>query len=270
VSGFVPTAGAALTGGAPCYFASGKPDPNCAAGSIANPYWNMPVQNLYDPNGSYPVYNTYSGSLRGTGSNQTYVPPHVITFIGNYKHDRLNITPTLQFQGGVQYGRPLQINGVNPIGCAALGTATTTAGDPRYPGTQRGTPYDASSCPGAIVIPNPFVGHFDNYGQYTEPNKLGGNLSISYDVTKNIALKVDMVNVIATCFGGSNVPWKVGGRAGCVYSGGTYASNFYNPGDKIQPGFDQPYAPNFGGVFQSTTGAQANPFQLYVTLSAKL
>ncbi len=176
----------------------------------------------------------------------------------------------MQFQGGVQYGRPLQISGVNPVGCAALGTATTTAGDPRYPGTQAGAPYDASSCTGAIVVPNPFVGHFDNYGQYTEPNKIGGNLSISYDLTKNITLKADMVNVIATCFGGSNVPWKVGGRAGCVYGGGTYASNFYNPGDKIQPGFDQPYAPTFGGVFQSTTGGQANPFQLYVTLSAKL
>src|SRR5260370_17913953 len=108
----------------------------------------MPVQNLYDSNGSYPVYNPYSGSLRDTGSNQTYVPPHVITFIGNYKHDRLNITPTVQFQGGVQYGRPLQISGVNPVGGAALGTATTTAGDPRSPRTPARTAYATPPSPG--------------------------------------------------------------------------------------------------------------------------
>src|SRR6202035_1808608 len=162
--------------------------------------------------------------------------------------------------GGAQYGRPLQVAGVNPAGgCNPLGAAATTAGDPRYPGAQAGTPYDASSCASSIVIPDPFVGHFDNYGQFTEPNKISGNISLSYDVTNRATLRVDFVNVVAKCFGGSNVPWKVSGAAGCVYGGGTYVSNFYNPGDKLQAGFDQPYAPVFGSVFQSTTGGQANP-----------
>ncbi|GAC1573440.1 MAG: hypothetical protein NVS3B7_04760 [Candidatus Elarobacter sp.] len=266
----------AVTGSGPC-FTPATPtkaafaDPACGPGSIANPYWNSPVQNLYSPDALYPVYNTYSGGLRGTGSNQSYVPPHVLTFIGNYKHGRLNVTPTLQFQGGVQYGRPLQVLGVDPIRCAALpASGTTTANDPRYPGTQPGKPYDASSCGGGIPIPNPFVGHYDNYGQYTEPNKLAGNLSLTYEVSKQTSFRIDMVNVLATCFGGSDVPWKVGGRAGCVYAGGTFASNFYNPGDRIQPGFDKPYAPNFGSVFQSTTGGQANPFQVYATVNIKL
>jgi Carboxypeptidase regulatory-like domain/TonB dependent receptor-like, beta-barrel/TonB-dependent Receptor Plug Domain len=254
----------------PC-FKAGVPDPACTAGSIANPYYNLPVQNLYDPNGVYPVYNTYSGSLRGTGSNQSYIPPHVLTFIGNYKHGKFNITPTAQFQGGSQYGRPLQVSGVNPTTCSPLaGAGTTTAGDPRYPGTQPGSPYDAASCGGAIVIPNPFIGHFDNYGQYTEPNRLALNLSLSYDLSKQVSFKVDMVNVTTSCWGGSNVPWKVGGRAGCDYGGGTFASNFYNPGDVIQAGYNQPYAPTFGNVFQSTAGGQANPFQVYATINIKM
>jgi Carboxypeptidase regulatory-like domain/TonB-dependent Receptor Plug Domain len=270
-TGFTPSAAQTTTGAAACFTKAGLPDATCATGSVANPYWNMPVQSLFDPNGRYPVYNTYSGGARGTGSNQSYVPPHVLTFIGNYKHNRLNVTPTVQFQGGAQYGRPLQVAGVNPAGgCNPLGAAATTAGDPRYPGTQAGTPYDASSCASSIVIPDPFVGHFDNYGQFTEPNKISGNLSLSYDVTNRATLRVDFVNVVATCFGGSKVPWKVSGAAGCVYGGGTYVSNFYNPGDKLQAGFDQPYAPVFGSVFQSTTGGQANPLQIYATLNVKL
>ncbi|GAC1659261.1 MAG: hypothetical protein NVS4B13_03560 [Candidatus Elarobacter sp.] len=272
VSGANPTLAGTMTGGAPCYTTGGAPSPTCAPGTIANPYWNMPVQSLYDPNGVYPVYNTYSGSLRGTGSNQSYVPPHVLTFIGNYKRGRLNLTPTAQFQGGSQYGRPLQVSGVNPTTCnkALPGAGGTTVSDPRYPGTQPGAPYDASSCAGAIPIPNAFVGHFDNYGQYTEPNRLAMNFSATYEFSKQMNIRLDFVNVVATCWGGSNVPWKVGGRAGCNYVGGTFASNFYNPGDQLQPGFDQPYSPNFGGVFQSTTGAQANPFQVYATLNIKL
>lgn len=269
------------TGAAPCFTLTGAPDPACAAGSIANPYWNMPVQNLYDPNAWYPVYNTYSGGARGTGSNQSYVAPHVLTLVANYKHQRLNITPTLQFQGGAQYGRPLQVVGIDPArasgtppkACSPLNPsapATSTGNDPRYPGNQPGAPYDASTCPFGIPIPNPFVGHFDNYGQYTEPNKLAGNVSFSYDLSKNTTFRLDLVNVVATCWGGSNVPWRQNGRFGCNYSGGQYVSNFYNPGDAIQPLVQFPYAPNLGNVFQSTTGGQANPFQLYATFNIKL
>ncbi len=262
------------TGAAPCFKPSGAADPACGPGSIANPYWNMPVQNLYDPNASYPVYNTYSGGARGTGSNQTYVAPHVLTLVANYKHQRLNITPTLQFQGGATYGRPLQVVGINPAsGCAPINPtapATSTGNDPRYPGSQPGAPYDASTCAGAIPIPNPFVGKFDSYGQYTEPNKLAGNISLSYDVSKNMTFRVDFVNVVATCWGGSNVAWRQSGRFGCDYSGGQYVSNFYNPGDAIQPLVQFPYAPNLGNVFQSTTAGQANPFQAYFTFNVKL
>ena len=116
--------------------ASADPDPACGAGDIANPYWNAGPQGLFDPNGRYPLYNTYSGSTFASGSNQSYIPPHILTFIGNWKHGRLNITPTAQFQGGAQYGIPLGTQGIDPVKtCTALpGAAATTAGDPRYPG----------------------------------------------------------------------------------------------------------------------------------------
>jgi hypothetical protein len=261
------------TGAAACFTPAGAPDPACAAGSIANPYWNLPVQDLYDPNALYPAYNAYSGGARGTGSNQSYVAPHVLTLIANYKRGRLNLTPTVQFQGGAQYGRPLQVVGIDPArGCSALNPAapaTTTGSDPRYPGTQAGSPYDASTCAAGIPVPNPFAGHFDRYGEYTEPNKLAGNLSLSYDVSKRITFRIDLVNVIANCWGGSNVPWRTGGKFGCDYADGPYVSNFYNPGDIIQPYIAFPYAPNAGNIFQSTTAGQANPFQIYATVNIR-
>jgi len=203
----------------------------------------------------------------------------VLTFIGNYKHDRLNLTPTVQFQGGAQYGRPLQVAGIDPsaktagatgTGCSPLaGAGSTTAGDPRYPGTQPGSPYNAATCPFGMPIPDPFVGHFDNYGQFTEPNKLAVNLSVAYDISKQTKVRVDFVNVLTSCWGGSTVPWRVGGKAGCDDAGTTYVSNFYNPGDVVQPSFAYPYAPNFGGVFQSTTAGQANPFQVFASINIK-
>jgi Carboxypeptidase regulatory-like domain/TonB dependent receptor-like, beta-barrel/TonB-dependent Receptor Plug Domain len=262
------------TGAAACFTAAGAPDPACGAGSIANPYWNMPVQSLFDPAASYTVYNTYSGGARGTGSNQSYIAPHVLTFIGNYKRGRFNVTPTAQFQGGATYGRPLQALGIDPArGCTPINPtapAASTGTDPRYPVAQPGAPYDASTCPSAIAVPNPFVGHFDNYGQYTQPNKFSFNLSTSYDLSKQMTFRLDFVNVLNTCWGGSNVPWKVGGKAGCDYAGGLYVGNFYNPGDQIQSTVQYPYTPNFGGTFQQTTGGQANPFQVYATINVKL
>ncbi|HEY0395516.1 MAG TPA: carboxypeptidase regulatory-like domain-containing protein [Candidatus Elarobacter sp.] len=262
------------TGAAPCFTPAGAPDPACAPGSIANPYWNMPVQDLFDPNALYPAYNAYSGATRGTGSNQTYVAPHVLTLIANYRRGPLSLTPTLQFQGGAQYGRPLEVAGIDPArGCSALNPAApapTTGGDPRYPSTQPGSPYDASTCAAGIAVPDPFAGRFDRYGQFTEPNKLAVNLSLSYELSRQATLRFDFVNVVANCWGGSNVPWRVGGKFGCDYGDAPYVSNFSNPGDTIQRYVAYPYAPNAGSIFQSTTGGQANPSQIYATLNIKL
>ncbi|MBV8368360.1 MAG: carboxypeptidase regulatory-like domain-containing protein [Candidatus Eremiobacteraeota bacterium] len=258
---------------AACYKPNGTADAACAAGDIANPYWNAAPQRLFDPNASYPLYNTYSGSTFASGSNQSYIPPHILTFIGNWKHGRLNVTPTAQFQGGAQYGIPLGTEGIDPArGCAPLvGSAATTANDPRYPGAPiAARPYDASSCTGAIPIPNPLTHQYDPYGAFTEPNKLSANLSLSYDLSRRVTARLDFVNVVSTCFGGSNVPWKITGAAGCDYTRSPYVGNFYNPGDVIQARVAQPYGPLFSNVFQSTTAGQADPFQVFGSISIKL
>jgi hypothetical protein len=264
------------TAASPCYTPTGgtaTASPTCKPGDIANPYWNASPQGLFDPNGSYPLYNTYSGSTFASGSNQSYIPPHILTFIGNWKHGRFNITPTAQFQGGAQYGIPLATQGIDPVkSCTALpGASATTAGDPRYPGgTIAALPYDAASCVAAIPIPNPVTHQYDPYGAFTEPNKLSINLSTSYELSRHVTARLDFVNIVSSCFGGSNVPWKVGGAAGCDYTRSSYVGNFYNPGDVIQSRVAQPYGPLFSNVFQSTTAGQANPFQVFGSLNIKL
>ncbi len=116
---------------AACYTGSGTPDPSCAGGDIANPYWNAPVQGLLDPNAYYLPYSTIPGGI-GTGVN-AYTYPYVASLILQYKHKKLAVTPSFQFVAGNRYGAPETMPGIDPaFGCAAIAGAVTT-GDPRYP-----------------------------------------------------------------------------------------------------------------------------------------
>ena len=99
---------------APCYTATGAPDAGCAAGSIANPYWNAPVQALVDPNANFPTFDTFPGGAPGGGGYTTYGAPFVATLLVQYKHGPLAITPALQFAGGQRYGVPLSTPGIAP------------------------------------------------------------------------------------------------------------------------------------------------------------
>jgi hypothetical protein len=266
-----PTTGNPIVA-APCYTASGAPDAACAAGSIANPYWNAPVQSLFDPGAEYVAYN----QLPGTGVSSvssSYIIPHVVTLILNYKHNRFAITPSLQFEGGGKYGSPVQGIGMDPMaGCAPLAGATTT-NDPRYQhGAAGGAPYDAQTCLGEIVTPNFQTGKFDNFGAFTEPSEIVGNLQIRYDVSPKISITLLGSNLFTSCFGGSNVPWKVGGKSiGCWYTGAAgYDGNFFNPGVYQEPAFGNSYIPTFGNVFQQAYGSQANPANVYLTVNIKV
>lgn len=264
-----PTNGLAA---APCYAADGTPAPGCGPGSFANPYWNAPVQSLFDPNANYYPYNQTFGT--GFSSNaSSYNIPHVATLILNYKHNRWNFTPTVQFTAGGRYGSPVQGIGIDPAsGCSTL--AGTTTGDPRYPyGAAGGAPYDAQSCPGFITAPNPFTARFDTPGAFREPNELLANLSISYEASKRVTLNLVGVNVFGTCWGGTQAPWtNAGSKIGCWYgsASGFQAGNFYNPGNTMTPQA-MPYFPVTGFIAgQQAYGTAINPLQLFLTATVKL
>ena len=267
---------AAPANAVPCFTpaAGGNtPDAACAAGDIANPYYNAPANSfgLFDPSGSYVPYNGSLGNATG-GTSTSYIVPHVATLILQYKKQKWTVTPSLQFEGGARYGTPLAVQGVDPATCGALATGTA-ATDPRY---NYGAPtgagvagvYDASSCQ-AIAIPNPQTKQFDAIGGFVQPNLLVGNLQLGYEMSKNISLQLTAANIYTNCWGGSSVPWKVSNKF-CNYSqAGAYAANFYNPGDTIQPGYNQSYLPNFANSQGSTAGANA-PLSLYFDVKFRL
>jgi hypothetical protein len=257
-------ANAPVAAAAPCY-AAGAPDPTCAMpGTVANPYYNSPVQALFDPNGKYFPYNQQLGP---NAASTSYLIPHVVALIMQYKKDRLRVTPSVQFFAGSRYGTPFAVGGVAPDTCTSL-PGTTAATDPRYAGTgaSAGAGYDASSCTGSLFIPDPATKTFDTVGQFVQPNLLNVNLQVSYDINPRLTLQLTGANILTSCFGGSNVPWAIGGRIGCGYANALAVGNFYNPGDVIQPGFQFPYAPSIGSALQSLAQQAVNPFQLFVEL----
>ncbi len=252
---------------APCYTVAGVAAPGCGAGTVANPYWNAQPQSLIDPSAPIIPYNNSIGA--GFGSTSTsYIVPHVIALILNYKKGPFTVTPSVQFQGGSRYGTPFAAQGVAPDTCTGV-LAGAVAGDPRYtagsPGG--GAPYDASTCTGVVAIPNPQSGRFDGIGQYVQPNLVATNVSFNYDFNKKVGINLVAANIFNRCFGGSPVPWAVGNIA-CAYTqAGTYVANSYNPGDKIQPYAAQSYEPVVTGSLQGVSAESPLPFELFINLN---
>jgi outer membrane receptor protein involved in Fe transport len=254
-------------GGSPCYTlatstTSGVPTA-CGPGTIANPYYNAPKQALLDPNGSYPTFDTFPA---GVGSSYaTYGAPYMATAIVQYKHDKLAVTPALQFSGGQRYGAPANLPGISPDSCTGT-TGTPAVGDARYNvGSVGGQGYDATTCAAGVAIPNPYTGRFDGLGQYVAPSILQLHLQVSYDVSKRVTIVTNFSNLYNRCFGGSKGYWTYNGA--CNYttlygqSGGiTPSGNVYNPGDNIQPFLTVPYGPTFNGF----------PFNMFVEARIKI
>ncbi len=259
-----PRCGATTTGApaAPCYNADGSPNTTCASvagiAPIANPYWNAPVQGLFDPNGSYLPYSTIPGGI-GTGVN-AYTYPYVASLILQYKHKKIAVTPSFQYVAGNRYGAPETMPGIDPaLGCTA-GSGSVT-GDPRYPyGAPGGAPYDAASCGGTLsAIPDSYTGHFDNLGEFREPAQFLMHLRVSYDFTPKVTGVLTFANLISSCFGGQQTAFTYyWSRNVCSYSsvaGGVISpvGNVYNPGDNVQTILRYPYQPNFGTYNDLTT-----------------
>jgi hypothetical protein len=257
----------------PCYTTGGAPDAACAAGSIANPYWNAPVQNLFDRNASYfPINQTFGTGFSSNASS--YNIPHVATLILNYKHDKWSFTPTVQFTAGGRYGSPVQGVGMDPVGgCDALPGGAVT-GDPRYPfGAPGGSPYLAQTCPGFLVTPNFYTQKFDDPGAFIEPSQLVANLGIGYQANKRLKLNLLAVNAFGTCFGGTKQAWtNYGPKVGCWYGAatGVQAGNFFNPGNAIA-NQAMPYFPVLGGIAgQQAYGTNVQPLQVFFSAQLRI
>ena len=270
-----PNTGAPIVA-SPCYV-GGAPSPCSAAGAVANPYWNAPLQSLFSLSGPYWPTDTVVATT-GLGSN-SYAVPYTATLLLNYKHDRFQITPSLQFEGGQRYGEPENTQGVDPLTCGPL--AGTVAGDPRYMGGTAGlggSPYDATTCGALSAIPNIYNNNrFDQIAQYVAPSQLLANLQLSYDVSPKITATLTLTNIANYCFGGTKTAWTtaLGNGQTCSWTGTASAfvanpvGNFYNPGTSINPAIQYPYQP-FPGTYNPDGQTANQPFNAYLNFNIKL
>jgi hypothetical protein len=249
---------------APCYTTGGAADFGCAATSVANPYWNAPTQTLFDPNGKYPGFFLIP-SVVGSQYN-AYTVPYVASLVLNYRKGPFSIAPIVQLFAGQRYGAPETTLGIAPDACGGT-LATPLAGDPRYPygPPPGGAPFDAGTCGTLASIPDRYTGAFDGIGAFSYPMNLLLHLQATYDISKNMTLVVNAANIVNSCFGGSNVKWKVAnacqyGVDGFGFGNTGDVGNLYNPGQAIQPYVNQPYTPTF----------VSNPFSVGVNLKLKI
>ncbi|HEY1883551.1 MAG TPA: TonB-dependent receptor [Candidatus Cybelea sp.] len=271
----IPLCGTIGSGGIPaakCYF-MGSPSPCNKPGAVINPYWNAPAQNFLDPGQNFAPYDIFPAGI-GSSVN-AFNSPYVGSLVLNYRHDKFAVTPSLQFQGGGKYGAPETTPGIDPAdaGCSPL------VGSHRY---------DASTCPAALVIPDPFTGVFDDLGSFTQPNEFMFNFQAEYDVSPRITLTAVLANIVNTCWGGTSKQWTYTDSNICSYGvvggglippvgnafnppGSVSATNGKNAATKIQQFLLYPYEPNLGPYLVSGLNNSVKaPFQAYFMANIKL
>ena len=278
-------------GGQACYKAGTSTGEACTQpDAITNPYYTASSQSHLDPNGwsAPPSLALVPGVNNLPGFYDT---PWTSTMLLNWRHNKLAITPSLQYFAGSSYGTPLDVAGVDPRVCtqnASMAgiTALSPGTDPHQCNYLSSNGLSASPF-GILYIPNPQTGSFASLGQYHEPNYIGANLAISYDLSPKVTANLTLANVYRTCFGGTKAPWTSAypvDRNNCGYAVNApgnltsgYVSNFYNgtsPNDSAANGatpmpFElQSYTPTRGtGSAALTTPL---PFSAYLSINFKI
>ncbi|MEO9263502.1 MAG: TonB-dependent receptor [Candidatus Baltobacteraceae bacterium] len=225
----------------------------CQTAGSACPYQTQP---LMDPKASYVPYDVIPSAFASANS---YAVPNVATFILNYRHKKLAVTPTFSYNSGSYYGSPLSIPGYVPQACAANPAAT-----PDTPGVSCGSG-------GAIFIPDKYTGYkFDSLGSLKEPWQFSANLQVSYDVSDRASLTLIASNIFNRC-GQKGYAWDT--PTACWYS--SLPSNILPPsGNFLSPSVTPvqvayPYGIWFNNTQVGISSAK-QPFQLTANLEIKL
>ena len=222
---------------------------------IPNPYFHQGLQPLFDTNGWYTPYDVIPSAFNAANG---YEVPDVASLIVNYRKGRFAITPSLHYSDGSNYGSPLVWPGYVPQSCAAEPSKT-----PLTPG---------KSCPGgaagAIFLPDPYSGKFDNLGAFIQPAQLTLNLQASYDVSPRVTLTVQAVNLYDDCFQ-RGYAWD--NSVTCVYS--NLPSNILAPAGNFVKNppvqLRYPYG-TFYNITEVGISSVQQPFGFFADASIKL
>jgi hypothetical protein len=242
--------------------------------TIFNPYYNSPVQGLLDESG---WYNPVGTATNITGAVSSYISPFVSGIVLNWKHNKLAVTPTFNFQTGGYYGSPYDTTGLDPRACMKNSATTGIRNvSPKTNPLQCNYLYVTV---GGLSIPDPQTGSFlfDNYQQ---PSSIVGNLQLTYDLSPHVRLTMLGTTLFHACFAGTAAPWTAAYPPGyviCGYSpaGVLYPSNFYNgtgindfKANGARTPWTQSYLPSTGN--NGAVGGAVQPINLYLNAQVKI
>jgi hypothetical protein len=237
----------------PCYTPGGTADPSCAAGDIANPYYNAPLQPLLDRNAEYTPYDILPSPFQGANGYET---PDVATLVLNYKHKKFAFTPSMTYSSGSFYGSPLVYPGYDPVSCGAdVGTSNAA---------------NTQTCSNYLFIPDAYTGKFDTFGAFREPSRLTLNSQFTYDASRNVKFTLTMTGIEDICFQ-RKYPWD--NPSTCVYA--QLASNLLAPAGNFVPASQTPIQllyPYGSWYNNSQTGfvGQKLPFNAFLSADIRL
>lgn len=160
----------------------GTPDPTCTSAlPIANPYFSLPPQPLFDRNGQFSTYDLVPVPFAAGNGFET---PHTATLILNYKRDKWSFTPSVVFSSGAKYGSPVVWPGYDPSSCTGVTSGTTA---------------NTTTCGSNIFIPDVYTGKFDNLGDFNEPWRVTVNAQIAYEASSRVSYTLTLTNLVDTC-----------------------------------------------------------------------
>ncbi|MBV8170560.1 MAG: TonB-dependent receptor [Candidatus Eremiobacteraeota bacterium] len=180
-------------------------NPGCV-GTVTNPYFNQPLQPLFDRNGSYTTYDQIPAPFNNAIG---FATPFETTLVLNYKHDKWSVTPNLTYSTQGKYGSPLVWPGYDPTSCGTPLVGTTA---------------NPQNCANFIFIPDKYTNKFDNLGAFNEPQRLTMGLQLEYDFNPHVSTILTFANLIDTCYQ-HHMPWD--SSSTCMYA--QLASNLLAP-----------------------------------------
>ena len=191
-----------------CVGASPSSNPTSLCGvfgdqTAGSPYASAKAQPLFDRNAWYAPYDLIPVPwAAGNG----YEVPSTATLLVNYKRGPLSVTPSLIYSSGSVYGSPLSWND------DITGTEHSTI----FPNQLAG------SIP--LMIPDPYTGKFDGFGDFKQPSRYTLNAAIGYQLTERAHAVLTVSNIIDRCIQ-RGYAWDYSNV--CEYS--TLPSSFLTP-----------------------------------------
>jgi hypothetical protein len=178
-----------------------------------------------------------------------------VSAVVNYRVHRLTLTPTASYTSGTFYGAPLSTPGYDPTTCTAPVNAVN----------------QATSCSGAINIPDIYTGVFDKQGAFEEPTRFTLNFQAGYELSHNTKITLSLTNIIDHCYQ-RGYAWD--NPTTCVYA--QLPSNLLAPvGNFITPisaapeQLRYPYGSFYNNVQTGFTG-QKMPFGAFLNLQMRI